>query len=204
MQPLQKMPIATAAIISFLTADAHAIMIGGRSYVPTGPTETMTSVFTTPDGGISVNTYSGFVQVKVSGFGESAGTNLNDAFYLFSGPLVHDPFYYQLTFGTTTLVALHPAQNAVNFIRYDLDANVEVTPAYVPAYQASHEYRFVLDTGTASPLNLHFGTANGFFADNSGSHTIEITQLTAVPDGGATISLLGGAIAGLVLLRRKA
>lgn len=91
---------------------------------------------------------------------------------------------YQLTFGSSTLLALTPSQNAVNFIRFDVDAGVEVASPYVPAYRADHTYQFVIDTGLVNPLQLHFGTGNGIFADNSGSHSIEITQLS-VPDAGA-------------------
>ena len=132
--------------------------------------EILSVPFTTPDAGVTTGLYSGIVSVTVSGTGFSLGRQLNDAFYLFQGPTpVHDPFYYQLTFGLVPLVPFNPAQNAVNFILGGL-----------PAYQSSHVYSFLLNTGTAIPTQLHFGVGDGQFSDNGGSYRITVSA--AVPE----------------------
>ncbi len=184
--------------------------IGGVDYHPQGPSETLTATFTVNDGGVTVNQYSGLVQIKVTGFGEALATRLNDAFYIFTdlnhNPVapVNDASFYQLAFDVVPLVGqlgdpTDPALNARNHIVYDVDADVEVAPVYVPAYNAGHEYNFVLDTGSVNPTNLHFGISNGNFGDNSGAYTIEIEQLIPSP-GAAALALLG---LPLVIRRRR-
>jgi hypothetical protein len=154
--------------------------------------ETITASFTTPDGGVTTGLYSGIVHITVSGFGMSLGTNLNDAFYLFNphNPPIHAADYYQLTFGTSTLVPFNPVQNASNFIVGSL-----------PAYNASHVYSFDLDTGSAVPTQLHFGVSDGIFRDNSGAFTITVG---AVPEPSTwALMILGFAGVGFMAYRRR-
>jgi hypothetical protein len=141
--------------------------------------ETLTASFLSPDGGVTVDSYKGIVDVTVSGVGQSDGTDFNDAFYVYSaGPPFNDPDYYQLTFGTTTLVGFDPAQDAKNFIVGGL-----------PAYESSHVYSFELNTGLSSPGQLHFGVSDGDFADNSGFYTITVT---GVPEAATWAMMLIG------------
>ncbi len=129
--------------------------------------ETLTASFLYPDGGVTVDSYKGIVDVTVSGVGQSLGPDYNDAFYVYTaGPPYNDPSYYQLTFGTTTLVAFDPAQDAKNFLVGGL-----------PAYEASHVYSFELNTGLSSPGQLHFGVGDGDFSDNSGFYTITVMSV---------------------------
>lgn len=201
---MRLLTLATAVAFSLpaATALARPIVIGGTPYSPVGPTENLTATFTTPDGGVTTGAYDGLVEVTVSGTGFSEGTLINDAFYLVGPPPSHDPNYYQLTFGTTTLVGLDPAQDAVNSIVYDLDAGTAVTPPYVPAYEADDTYHFVLDTGSVSPVALHFGVSDGDFADNGGAYNISVTQLSAVPEP-ASVAMFGAGLLGLGLLHRR-
>ncbi len=134
--------------------------------------ETVVAPFTTPDGAVTSGLYDNIVQITVSGVGQSLGSDFNDAFYLYAdgagnpiGP-TNDPNYYQLTFGTTTLVAFDPAQNAKNFLVGSL-----------PAYNSTHIYTFDLNTGVTTPARLHFGVGDGDFADNSGMYTVTVTQI---------------------------
>ena len=151
--------LAAAGMAIFLTAPVLA-------------SETLTATFTQPDGGVTVNTYDNTVLVTVSGVGQSAGTNYNDAFYVYAdasgapiGP-TNDPDYYQLTFGTSALVGFDPAQDAKYFLVGSL-----------PAYNPNHIYMFELDTGTSAPSSLHFGVSDGNFSDNSGFYTITVSEV---------------------------
>jgi PEP-CTERM motif len=154
--------------------------------------ETISASFTTPDGGVTTGLFSGTVRIDVTGTGQSLSTQFNDAFYLLPGG-THDGSYYQLTFGTTTLTGLNPAQNAVNFIVGGL-----------PAFNATNSYSFLLNTGTATPSQLHFGVGDGNFGDNSGAYRITISPLAgAVPEPASwALMILGFGAVGAVLRRR--
>ena len=156
---------------------------------PAQAAETLVATFTQPDGGQTTQTYSGIVRVLVTGTGQSNGTRFNDAFYdVLTG--TRDGSFYQLTFGTTTLVPLNPAQNAVNFL---------VGP--LPAFSPTNTYQFLLNTGTSTPSILHFGVGDGQFADNSGAYTITVT---AVPEPATWATMiLGVGTAGAAMRRRR-
>lgn len=160
---------------------------------PALASEMLTATFTAADGGVTAGSYSGIVDVTVAGFGQSLGSQLNDAFYLFSGPPTHDGSYYQLTFGTSTLVGFSPAQNAVNFL-----------VAALPAYNASHVYSFKLNTGLVAPGKLHFGVGDGNFSDNSGAFKITVSGGVPEPTTWALMMVgFGGLGACLRASRRK-
>lgn len=180
-------------------------VIGGVGYSPIGLSETVDVSFLAPDGGDTASFYSGLVKITITGTGESASTALNDAFYVFTdtahvpiAPLNHGSFY-QFAFDTEHMVGspsdpTDPALNAREHILYDIDAGTEVTPAYVPAYRADHTYEFIMDTGSVADTILHFGVSNGIFSDNSGSYTLEVTQVIPSP-GAAVLAMIGlGAI----------
>jgi len=154
------------------------ILAVGAAALLTAPafaSETLTATFTQPDGGVTVNKYDNVVLITVSGVGQSLGSDYNDAFYLYAdaagGPIgpTNDPNYYQLTFGTSPLVAFDPSQDAKNFIVGGL-----------PAYNPSHAYTFELNTGVSVPSVLHFGVSDGIFSDNSGSYTITVSQIPEI------------------------
>jgi len=177
---------------TFLVAAGCALASEAAVAAPTS--ETLTAVFTTPDGGVTVNGYDGWVRLDVSGVGQSLGSCFNDAFYLYTCGIAHDGSFYQLTFGTTTLVALNPAQDAFHFIDGGL-----------PAYNPSHNYVFFLNTGVFSPTLLHFGVSDGVFRDNSGAYTINVTEI-GVPEPGVLALIAAGLLSlfGFGLIRRRA
>jgi hypothetical protein len=151
--------------------------IGGKTYAPSGQPEAVTAAFTPPDGGVTVGTFKGYVLLHVTGVGQSYSTEFNDAFYLYTGPFFgpkpqngHDGGFYQLTFGTNTLVERSFASNAKNFL-----------VGSVPPYNPAHEYTVILDTKTTNPARLHFGVSDGGYHDNTGAYTIQVTQLTQIP-----------------------
>jgi hypothetical protein len=173
------------------TAQAQTYGIGGKTYVPAGPTEVVTANFNPADGGVSVGTYAGYVRLVVSGSGVSCTPATNDAFYIYvwqpgcSNPNVvpqHDPSWYQLTFDSQTLVGGNYTRDATRFIVYDIDAGAEVlSRPYVPAYRTGHTYSFIVDTGLVAAARLHFGVSDGGFGDNSGAFQVQITQLAPRP-----------------------
>jgi hypothetical protein len=174
---MPKHVFAAAAIAAVLATPAFA--------------ETITATFTTPDGGVTAGLYDNIVQITVSGVGQSSGTQYNDAFYVYSsGPPFNDPSYYQLTFGTSTLVGFDPAQDIKNDI-----------VGSIPAYNASHTYTFDIITGVSTPTALHFGVSDGIFSDNTGSYRITVTS---VPETSTWAMMLAGfAGLGFVAKRRK-
>jgi hypothetical protein len=177
----------------------HALAAGALAALFTAPafaSETVIAPFTMPDGAVTTGTYDNIVQITVSGVGQSAGTDFNDAFYVYTdgsgNPVTpfNDPSFYQLTFGTTTLVPLDPAQDIKNFL---------VGP--IPAFDSGHTYTFDINTGVSMPTQLHFGVSDGDFADNSGAYTIRITQVPEVSTW--AMMLLGFAGLGYAGWRRQ-
>lgn len=186
-----------------LPALAATYTIQGNPYVTGSVTESLSVSFTTPTGGTTTHTYSGYVLLTISGTGSAAGGGaLNDAFYLIGPPQLRDPNYSQLAVDSANLVATEPQADAVNFIAYDVDANTEVRSLpYVPLYRANNTYQIIIDT-TLLPSHgsvaaaLRFGVSDTNFADNSGSYSITVTQLNLQSSGTAaqsyTISTFAG------------
>lgn len=186
-----------------LPASALPISINGTLYEQMGSSENVAALFTQADGGVSNGLYSGFVELIVSGTGQSQGSILNDAFYLFTGSQTpaHNAQHHQLVFDTQTLISNNPPRCIKHFIIYDVDAHTEVTAPYVPAYSSDHIYNFVIDLGIIAPKNLHFGVSDGKFNDNSGAYNIEISQLKPIPEP-TSILLFGSGLIGIISIRK--
>lgn len=177
--------IATACLLALASsAQAAPITIGGTTYTAGATSESLNASFLSSAGALSTNNYSGYVLLSVSGFGNSAGPFLNDAFYVFSGGTPSYQSNYKLVVTRGTTVAYGGpggADNAANHIVFDVDAGVETSPAYVPAYRADHIYNFVLNSATltGSATQLRFGVNDGAYGDNGGAYAITVTQLVA-------------------------
>ena len=174
---------------------------------PFGPTPPDTTAASTP----TTLSYSGLVEIVVSGDGVSARNpdecySRNDAFYLFSGcdgspsgsPYFFDAVH-QLAIDTTRIqgggyiTGVTPyAQLAKNLLVFDIDGQSQVTPVYVPPYRADNTYRFVIDLSLTAgwsgvPSVIHFGVADGVFADNVGNYNVSVYQLAEAPPGDAVL-----------------
>jgi PEP-CTERM motif len=184
-----------------LACQARAGMISDH-FVRTGPSEMIVAPFTSPSTS-SVNTYGGFVEVIVSGVGNSLGTLLNDAFYGVPSGTLYDPQFYQLNIGWDA-APLFPfvgqPRNAVNFIVFDEGVDF-VTPPYRPPYDpVNHTYHFAISVPFDAG-HLAFGVSDGAFSDNGGQYNIQIWQL-AVPEP-STIMLLAIGTLGLLGYHRR-
>ncbi|MEQ8858666.1 MAG: hypothetical protein RIC56_08460 [Pseudomonadales bacterium] len=148
----------------------------------------------------TLGSYSGLVELEVSGDGASFDVARNDAFYVFTGPSpcgpipCHDARYYQLALDTGTVVGFPPEEQlAKSSIVYDLDAGGEITQTtlpYRPAYRTDHVYRFVIDVSLTSSWAggdsaLFFNVSDGNYSDNAGAYEIDVFQLEPVlaPEG---------------------
>ena len=191
------------ALFFWLGAVAYGgnpIIIGSTTYVPGTTTESLSTPFTSITGQATANAYSGYVLVNVSGTGQSAGAAYNDAFYVLgSGSPSHDPSYYQIRYSTAPMSAFEPQFDAYNFIVYDAIAGTQVNFPYVPAYQASNTYSFVLPVPGGGPSVLYFGVSDGDYSDNTGSYSITVTQLQAsemttafAPTPGVSTNMVSG------------
>lgn len=173
----------------FLASEASAtsFVIGGTSYSPSSPSETVIAPFNDPSGALSVNNYTGMVLLTVSGTGASLGATLGDAFYYAFWSPTHDANHYQLVVTTDGSVVVNSDDDAYRHIVYDVDAGTEVSKPYTPAYRPDHTYQFVLDLSLqspATPAQLRFGVNDGSYGDNNGgdgAYTIRITQLSSTP-----------------------
>ena len=185
-------------LIAFLTACGGAsgstIILDEFSRV--GPSESLTSPFVSPSTA-TANSYSGYVEVLVSGTGNSLYGSINDAFYGVPSGSPYDGQYYQLNVGWSSfpLVALSgETHNINNFIVFAQGVGA-VSPGYTPAYNASHTYHFVVNTGLLGAEQLQFGVSDGIFGDNGGAYNISVWQLeqggSSVPDSPAPYVTLG-------------
>jgi serine/threonine protein kinase len=121
-------------------------------------TETLTVPFIDGTSGVSTQySYSGTVQVTVSGTGQAASTQWSDAFYRYTDRSGNP---------------LNPPDHASCWVMY---INSQPTDTFVstPTYQSSHSYTFMM---TAPGGTLSFGVCDGVTTDNTGSYTITVTQ----------------------------
>ena len=181
---------------------AATYSIQGNTYVPGTVTENVSVSFTTPTGGKTINNYSGYVLLTVSGTGAANAGALNDAFYLIGPPQTFDLNYFQLTVDTADLTPNEPLADATATIAYDVDANKEVrSQPYLPLYRANNTYTIIIDTTLllshgSVPAALRFGVSDTNFTDNSGNYTVTVTQLIAQSTATVTQSYVISTIAG--------
>ncbi len=151
-----------------------------QNFVRTGRGESLSAPFTNGSGTSTKLSYIGLVEVVVSGIGWSYYTYKNDAFYMvdppFTGKQAEDP-YYKLNIAWLGFPFRGGKDhNIANFIVF-IDEVGPVAPGTMPAYDAGHTYRFVIDIPDDLPTLLTFGVSDGKFFDNGGSYAIELKEL---------------------------
>lgn len=166
------------------------------AYTRVGANESLTAPFTSPSTA-TTNSYSGYVEVMVSGTGFSLFSQLNDAFYGLPSGTPLDSQYYQLNLGWTS-ESLAPfsgeARNIDNFIVF-VEGVGAVAPGFTPAFNGASTYHFVVNTGLLSGQQLQFGVSDGIFQDNGGQYNISVWQLeegvSSVPESPAPYAAMG-------------
>jgi len=199
--------VTLAALAIALPAQA-ATMISD-AFTRVSPQEDVTALFTAPSGTSTTGSYTGFVEVLISGTGNSNGNAVNDAFYYNGGGVDVTGFgYYRLGIGTSVepLAAFNPSRFAGRMITF-IDGVGPVASPAAPAYNPSHEYNFVIDLG-ALDTQLSFGVLDGNFADNAGQYNVSVWQLVpgvgAVPEPATwAMMIIGMGAAGTMMRRRK-
>ena len=153
--------IATATATPAPTADPTADPTPDPTVDPT-PTpvitdQNMLALFTSgPYAVTTTHSYSGNVNVTVSGVGQASQTQYSDAIYRYT-----DNNGSPITPG-------HPSC----WVLYINDQPIENFTS-IPAYQSSHVYSFTI-TAPGGPLT--FGVCDPDTSDNTGSYTITVTQ----------------------------
>lgn len=185
--------------LSSIAASAPASTVILDNYTRTGTTDSIVAPFVSPSTA-TTNTYSGFVEVLVSGTGWSLFNLLNDAFHGVPGGAPYDPQYYQLNIGWSTAPVVPfsgEARNINNFMAF-VEGIGAVGAGYTPAYDASHTYHFVVNTGLVTASQLQFGVSDGNFGDNGGQYNISVWQLREgaanVPESPAPYGVIGLAV----------
>lgn len=111
------------------------------------------------DGVASQHTYTGLVEITVSGTGQAAGSAQSDAFYRF-------------TDGDGFFIPPEELDDFLLTINGDF-ARHSIVDERIPPYSADHVYTF--DINAPSGV-LHFGIMDGYTVDNTGSLTISLCQ----------------------------
>lgn len=145
-----------------------------------------------PFTGDSVGTaelYSGIVNIRVSGTGQSGGDDVNDAFYRVESASPNTGLY-QLGFNTAAFDPANASFAAANRIIGGR-----------PAFNAGNSYSFQIDVG-ASPTRLFFANIDDFRTDNSGAYTITVGN---VPEPASWAMMIGGfgVVGGAARARRR-
>ncbi len=196
-------------IILLLSTKVYAIPYQMSDFSRVSGPEILTPMFAIGGGQTSIQSYTGFVEILVSGFGQNnvhSPDNFDDAFYHFIGSSNMNTGLFDNTLRVGSEIqidnipggftwkpnsslhveagSLHVAELAV---AYEGDSfftsgrwPLDVNNGYAPVYSPSHIYHFIIDlNGYDGTLTLGYGDGGTF--DNAGSYNITLWQATATP-----------------------
>jgi hypothetical protein len=122
--------------------------------------------------------YSGLVEVTVSGMGQGAGGAVyNDAFYVLNPTVAYAPHAaLVITFAPMFCsggCCPPPGAQYADQVMVFVEGVGDVVPPYTPAFAVSHFYRFVVDLG-ASSGQLTLANNDCGLGDNTGEYDITL------------------------------
>jgi PEP-CTERM motif len=204
-----KLKILAAAVLTIAaTTAAQAATTIASAFTRVSAVEAIIAPFTAGAGVTSTGTYTGFVEVLVTGTGYSNGPTINDAFYYTGTQTALAGNYYHLGLGTTAqpFVMPNPTLGIERFMSF-IDNVGAVPVSSIPAFAANNSYHFVIDLNVLSS-KLTLGVLDGVFSDNGGQYNISLWQLRqgaagAVPEAGTWMMMIVGFGAAGVAMRRR-
>lgn len=195
-----------ALIAAAITLPAQAATTIAGAYTRISPAQNIIAQFTSPTGATAATSFTGPVEVLVSGTGFSAGSTINDAFYFTENQQSLAGNFYHLGMSKTGGTFNTPATKSVEQFITFIDGVGAVAAGTIPAYAASNSYNFVIDAGAGFSL-LSFGVLDGNFGDNGGQYNITLWQLapsvSAVPESATWMMMIVGFGAIGVTARRR-
>lgn len=186
--------IVYVGLFLFLSSQVANSALVEDYYNVSGPTESLIARF---DHSIEATTnelYSGLVLFEISNFGWNNTAEAFDGFYFFVNSnwgtiweprksnslriaFDGDTYLSGISFPIFDDDPLNPAGVFDMVFNEDIGHCLDINENCIPEYNASHDYRVVLDFGGPSRI-LNFGFGDGGLGDNSGQFDINITPLT--------------------------
>jgi hypothetical protein len=220
-----------ASVTFAANASAAVVTLSGQSFDEISGPEILTPAFNLAGGQTTVNTYTGLVEILVSGTGSNDVNVPNDdgdAFYEYDASdnqaigLTNNA----LRIGSQTQIATIPGNFAFVLnnsereeagslslanlaIAYDgssfavTDQNtVDAFTALAPDYSPDHTYHLVIDLGSYSGT-LTLGNGDGDVSDNSATDwNVSLWQVVAVPEPSSIILWCIGTLTALVFAKQ--
>jgi hypothetical protein len=150
--------LVLAAMVAMLLPLLMLALPPSEAHAVVATEERLTAPFVKgQDGATSVNSYTGYVTISVWNYGQAAGTNYSDAFYIFTdnagnpiSPEHHDDF--------GLCINHQPASHYM---------------AILP-YNSGHNYMFTL---VFHGEHITLGVCDGYTIDNSGEYYIDLQSV---------------------------
>ena len=171
------------------------------AYQATGLSDTLTVPFTSGSGVTTTDSFSGPVEIQVTGTGHAYYDDTSDAFYFTAtqtectnGIPGTNNGMFELAVGTPEhpFPAADPSDVAIKFDITFIDGVGPVASGTIPAYSSTNSYDFVINVPNSTATPLTFGVDDNNFGDNGGQYNLKVIQLAAVPEPSTWAMLLGG------------